>query len=77
MPPGSLATRLGPAEETSQIEISPELLTVCQLIAVINDGQHIDRVADTVTLQFRVSYSAVCYLFRAFEHCFLRQVSQV
>ena len=51
-------------------------LPVCQLVVVIDDGQQIDRVADTVTLQFR-AYSAVSYLFGAFEHRFLRKISQV
>ena len=52
-------------------------LPVCQLVVVIDDGQQIDRVADTVTVQVRVSYSAVSCLFGAFEHRFLRQFSQI
>ena len=52
-------------------------LPVCQLVVVIDDGQQIDRVADTVTVQVRVSYSAVSYLFGAFEHRFLSQFYRI
>ena len=52
-------------------------LPVCQLVIVIDDGQQIDRVADTVTLQFRVSYSAISYLLGAFEQRFLRKIYQM
>ena len=50
-------------------------LPVFQLVGVNDDGQQIDRVADAVTLQFRVSYSAVFHIFGAFEHRFLLQIS--
>ena len=50
---------------------------LCQLVVVTDDGQEIDWVDDAVTLWFRVSYPAASYLFGAFEHGFLRQISQV
>ena len=78
VPPGSLATRQGRRRHVKLKSIRNShaySLLVCQLVVVFDDGQQIDRVADTVTLQFRVSYSAVSYLFGALEHRFLRQFS--
>ena len=49
---------------------------VCQLVAVIDHGQQIDRIADTVILQFRFSLSAVSHLFGALEDRFQRRISR-
>ena len=41
------------------------------------DNRSTGLLIDTVTFQFRVSYSAVSRLFGAFQHRFLRQISDM